>query len=152
MKFIAKHRKKLVVILFPACVGMILFLSGQSGSQAFNLTYELALPIAEKFYKNPDYDQILAVMIILRKIGRCTAFTMFGGLYYVFVETLAKEMEPKRKWCIILAGIVLFSVFDETHKLLIDGRHCTIEEIIINIVCGFVGCGIFNRVWKRRRR
>jgi len=152
MKFIAKHRRKLVVILFPACVGMILFLSGQNGSQAFNLTYELALPIAEMFYENPNYDQILAVMIILRKIGRCTAFTVFGGLFYVFVEVLAKEAEPKKKWGIILAGIVLFSVFDETHKLLIDGRHCTLEEIIINIVCGFAGCGVFYRMLKRRKK
>lgn len=150
MEFIRRHQKKIMVVLFFACVGIILFLSGQNGSQAFWLTYRLSCPIAEIFYENPNYDQILAVMILMRKIGRCVAFSVFGAMVLMVVDMLWGQ---KVGWKILIPAsfiIIAFSVFDETRKLLIEGRHCTWQEIAVNIVCGLAGCLIVY--WIKRRK
>lgn len=149
MKFVMQHQKKIILLLFVAWTGGILFLSGQNGDEAFGLTYRLACPIAGIFFDHPDYDQILAVMIVMRKLGRCFFFLFFGFLWYLLVEVFAKEWNVIRKRIVILSGMVLFSVFDETHKLFIAGRHCTMEEIFINIVCGTIGILIAFSVGKK---
>lgn len=152
MEFIRRHQKKIMILSFLACVGIILFLSGQNGSQAFWLTYRLSCPIAEIFYDNPNYDQILAVMILMRKIGRCVAFGVFGAMVLMVSDVLWGK---KKGWRILIPAsmvIVAFSVFDETRKLMIEGRHCTWQEIAINIVCGFAGCIIVYGIKRRKEQ
>ncbi len=132
--------RKYAVSAFIIWLVLILFLSGQSGSQAFGMTYELALPFAKILYGVPDYDQILVVMNGIRFIGRIVAFIGFGILFTVLLRSFKSKISLRLQNIILVSGIIVFAVFDETHKLLIDGRHCTIWEIILNIVCGLTGC------------
>lgn len=144
--------KKFLLVGLVLCAAMILFLSGQSGAEAFGLTYRLALPIAGVIYDTPDYDQILAVMNVMRFLGRVMAFTVFGGLFTALVFAWGSRLSPKVKIIISLAGIIVFGIFDETHKLFIDGRHCTFAEIIVNIVCGSVGSVFVMYVIDKRNK
>lgn len=151
MDFIRRHQKKIMILSFLVCVGIILFLSGQNGSQAFWLTYHLSCPIAEIIYDNPNYDQILAVMILMRKMGRCVAFGVFGAMVLMVADVLWGK---KMGWKILIPVslvIIAFSVFDETRKLLIEGRHCTWQEIAINIVCGLAGCMLVYGMKRRKK-
>ena len=143
--------KKILVIGFVLCMVLILFLSGQSGSQAFELTYQLALPFANLIYDTPDYDQILVVMNVIRLVGRIAAFTVFGGFFAALVNVWGNKLPYKVKNMISVMGIMVFSIFDETHKLFIDGRHCTITEIIVNIICGFAGAGFVMYVIHKKK-
>lgn len=144
--------KKFVGIGFAVCMLFILFLSGQSGSQAFGMTYHLALPIAGIIYDTPDYDQILVVMNGIRILGRIVVFMFFGGFFTAFVYGWGGRLTQKTKNSISVSGIVLFGIFDETRKLLIDGRHCTLGEIIVNIVCGFIGAVFVLYVFDKNRK
>lgn len=141
--------KKFVVIGFAVCMVFILFLSGQSGSQAFGLTYRLAVPIADIIYDTPDYDQILVVMNGIRFLGRVVAFTVYGGFFTALIHAWSRKLSWKTKNAICVLGIVLFGIFDETRKLLIDGRHCTLAEIIVNIVCGLAGAAVALYILKK---
>lgn len=143
--------KKYTMSAFIIWIVLILFLSGQSGSQAFGMTYELALPFANFLYGTPDYDQILVVMNAIRFTGRIVAFTGFGILFTTLVQSFKGNFFRKAKNIISIVGIVAFAVFDETHKLLIDGRHCTMEEILVNIVCGLAGGAVaMYFIYKRK--
>lgn len=144
--------KKILLVGFILCAAVILFLSGQSGAEAFGLTYRLAFPIADIIYDTPDYDQILAVMNVMRFLGRVMAFTMFGGLFTALIFAWGSRLPLRAKIIISLAGIIAFGIFDETHKLFIDGRHCTFIEIIVNVVCGFVGAVFVMYVIDKRNR
>lgn len=132
--------KKYAVSAFIIWFVLILFLSSQNGSQAFGMTYKLALPFAKILYGIPDYDQILVVMNGIRFIGRVVAFVGFGVLFTVLIRSYKSKISLRYQNIILILGIIVFAVFDETHKLLIDGRHCTVGEIIVNIVCGLTGC------------
>ncbi len=144
--------KKLTAIGFIICIILILFLSGQSGSQAFGMTYRLALPIANIIYDTPDYDQILLVMNGIRLFGRVIAFTAFGVFFTALIHVWGKKLPPRVKNSLSFLGIVIFGIFDEMHKLRIDGRHCTIAEIIVNIICGFIGMALALYVVDKYRR
>lgn len=149
-----KYQKILLAMLFLVWVCVILFLSGQNGSEAFRLTYNLALPIARCFYENPNNDQILVVMAVMRQAGRCMVFAIFGILFSLCLNTMFWQMKQSKRRLILIGGIILFSVFDEAHKLLIAGRHCTLQEIGLNILSGFAGCIILHyagKIWKHEK-
>lgn len=143
------NTKKIITLILIIWLAVILFLSGQSGSQAFGLTYRLALPIADVIYQSPDYDQILTVMNAVRFAGRIVAFTIFGMIFTAFIRTVGAKLPVKVRSTLSIAGIVLFGIFDEAHKMLIDGRHCTLFEIIVNIICGLAGAVLTWYIIKR---
>lgn len=150
-----KYQKILLTMFLLAWICVILFLSGQNGSEAFNLTYKLALPLAGCFFENPDNDRILQVMLVLRQAGRCVVFAVFGMLFNQYLDVMLAGMRQCRRRILLFGGIILFSVFDETHKLLIEGRHCTPQEILMNILSGFMGCVILylvRKAWKPRKK
>lgn len=144
--------KKFIGIGFIICVTFILFLSGQSGSQAFGLTYRLAVPLAEVIYDSPDYDQLLVVMNGIRFLGRVVAFTVFGGFFTALIHAWCGKLSRITKEGISFLGIIIFGIFDETHKLLIDGRHCTLSEILVNIVCGLMGAVVTIYILKKYKK
>lgn len=132
-----KAYKIVLLCVFVACVCAILFLSGQDGEEAFDTTYGIAKPIADVIYENPTNDQIEDIMIIIRNFGRIVAFTVFGILLALNLEVSAK-FSWKVKVIAIVVITTIFSVFDEVRKLLIEGRHCTFGEIIVNIFCSMI--------------
>lgn len=145
MEFIRRHKKKIMVIFSLMWLGAILFLSGQKGTDAFELTFAISEPIAGIIWDNPDYDRIHIVMQILRQTGRVVCFAVLGALIFGLVNMFLGRSSKKRRTIVIVAVIIFISIFDETRKLLIDGRHCTIWEIMANILSGFAGSAI---VWK----
>lgn len=144
--------KKFTAIGLIICTTFILVLSGQNGTEAFGMTYRLALPFAAVVYGTPDYDQILAVMNGIRFLGRIAVFTTFGVFFTTFIHTWKNFLSQKAKTVMSVLGIILFGIFDETHKLLIDGRHCTVIEIVVNVICGLAGAAAALYIIKKFRK
>lgn len=143
--------KIMVLILFVACTCFILFLSGQDGEEAFDTTYEIAKPVADVVYEDPSNDQVEDVMLTIRNSGRVIAFLVFGGLLALNIH-LWTTFGWKYKAMLISIVSIVFSVFDEVHKLAIEGRHCTLAEIVVNILCSMIAglavCFVCNRFSK----
>ncbi len=146
-----KAYKIIILCLFVTCTCFILFLSGQDGEEAFDTTYEIAKPVADVVYEEPSNDQVEDVMLVIRNSGRVIAFTVFGILLALNVHVWT-TFRWKYKAILIVVITVLFSIFDEVHKLAIEGRHCTLAEIMVNVLCsmiaGLVVCFICNKFSK----
>lgn len=124
-------------VLLLVSIVVILILSGQSGNQAFEMTYRMAVPFAQILYKNPDLEEIKVVMQWIRLAGRVFAFAWFGGLlmYNACAIVLYWKIKHSKVWILMVFVLdVLFSIYDEAHKLFIEGRHCTLQEILLNIL------------------
>lgn len=137
---------------FVLWIAAILSLSGQDGEEAFGLTYKLSVPIADILYEEPTLSQIEDVMLVLRQVGRVGMFLVLGMLTTLAVDAIWQKINEVNRLYIIYGFLIFFSIFDEVHKLLIPGRHCTVEEILVNIMSSFIGCVCMNLLYKICKR
>ncbi len=78
-------------------------------------------------FAEPQFD----IEVILRKLGHFSVF-------YVFMGLLFKVLWDRTRWSfgVVLlwasVGSVVYAISDETHQILVPGRHATVTDVIID--------------------
>lgn len=121
-------------------IGFILFLSSQNGEETAAVSAGIAGKLAEFIYKTPSESQIYGVHMIIRKSAHVVLFGILGILLSFTTHFLINGGFCLKNM-INAAVIVFFSVFDEWHKLFVDGRHFDLGESALNIISG-VACAL----------
>lgn len=126
---IAKNRTIWCVATF-LWLGIMFFLSHQDGTDTFNTSHGLTLYLSQLLNMDPQ---------LLHGIVRKAAHLV---LYFVLVMLLCgcQLGGRKRPWLALVLAIV-FSIVDEATKPLIPGRHCDVEDILLNdvgVVLGYI--------------
>ena len=116
------------------------FLSHQNGPDTFNTSHGFTVWLAQLLGTDVELTHG-----VVRKIAHV-------GLYFVLVLLLCgwQALSGRKLW-IALALAVVFSVIDEGTKPLVAGRHCDIEDILLNDVGALLGY-VVARVMKMDRR
>ena len=115
-------------ILSLLWVGLMFFLSHQNGPDTFNTSHGFTVWLAQLLGTDVELTHG-----VVRKIAHV-------GLYFVLVLLLCgwQALSGRKLW-IALALAVVFSVIDEGTKPLVVGRHCDIEDILLNDVGAVLG-------------
>ncbi|ORU01395.1 hypothetical protein D081_0214 [Anaerovibrio sp. JC8] len=104
------------------------FLSHQNGPDTFNTSHGFTAWLAQLLGVDTEF-----LHGIVRKAAH-------GVLYFVLVLLLCGwQILAGRKLWVALVLAVVFSVFDEGTKPLVAGRHCDIEDILLNDVGAVLG-------------
>ena len=134
-------------------MSLIFLLSTQNGEQTVAISSGIADWIADNLYKEPTPLQINDMHMLLRKIAHIILFSGFGFLsFYSFLIVFTSRLGLVALGASTLTVIVAF--FDEWHKAFIPGRHCHIEEALLNAVSGCIAiaCCIFWHLFRKKRK
>ena len=107
---------------------LMFFLSHQNGPDTFNTSHGFTVWLAQLLGTDVELTHG-----VVRKIAHV-------GLYFVLVLLLCgwQALSGRKLW-IALALAIVFSVIDEGTKPLVVGRHCDIEDILLNDVGAVLG-------------
>ena len=107
---------------------LMFFLSHQNGPDTFNTSHGFTVWLAQVLGTDVELTHG-----VVRKIAHV-------GLYFVLVLLLCgwQALSGRKLW-IALALAIVFSVIDEGTKPLVVGRHCDIEDILLNDVGAVLG-------------
>ena len=143
--------------LLPLCLCifwllLIFFLSTQNGDQTAAASSGIASWLANIIYGSPTQMQINDVHMLIRKVAHFGLFYGFGVLstytLFVFIEKCKRVTV-----CFSMLVVLAVAIFDEWHKTFIPGRHCHIDEILLNAIAGILGVGfVVLVVWCRDRK
>lgn len=120
-------------------LGVILSLSSQDGNTSSSLSFKLAQFVRDFFHLPFMVGQVNKS---LRKIAHIFFFSVEGIL------TLNALQGRKQAATEAVGLCTLLSIVDEGHKILIPGRHCNFDEIILNAVAATVAilfCSYFKK-------
>lgn len=131
-------RKYIVTFLLIIWVSLILFLSFQGGSSTANTSYDFTRFVLNIFSKAEiDY----GTLMLWDGRFRLSAHFILFFLYEIIGMAMIKEYGLKVgpfSIAVIGSGFLL-AVFTEVGKLLIDGRHCDLPEMGLNLIGVLVG-------------
>ena len=107
---------------------LMFFLSHQNGPDTFNTSHGFTVWLAQLLGTDVELTHG-----VVRKIAHV-------GLYFVLVLLLCgwQALSGRKLWIAIVLAVV-FSVIDEGTKPLVVGRHCDIEDILLNDVGTVLG-------------
>ena len=107
---------------------LMFFLSHQNGPDTFNTSHGFTVWLAQVLGTDVELTHG-----VVRKIAHV-------GLYFVLVLLLCgwQALSGRKLW-IALALAIVFSVIDEGTKPLVVGRHCDVEDILLNDVGAVLG-------------
>ena len=116
------------------------FLSHQNGPDTFNTRHGFTVWLAQVLGTDVELTHG-----VVRKIAHV-------GLYFVLVLLLCgwQALSGRKMWIALVLAVV-FSVIDEGTKPLVVGRHCDIEDILLNDV-GAVSGYVAAQIMKMGRR
>ncbi|WP_027396239.1 VanZ family protein [Anaerovibrio lipolyticus] len=121
-------------------LGLMFFLSHQNGPDTFNTSHGFTVWLAKLLGVNVEW---------LHGVVRKTAHVV---LYLVLVLMICGwQVLAGRKMWLALALAIVFSVIDEGTKPLVVGRHCDIEDILLNDMGAVLGYVIARFIKLDRR-
>lgn len=134
MKIIIKFT---LVILWMA---LIFCFSNQNGEQSDNLSNGVIVKIANIFVDDnlsvQEQEKILEkYTFFVRKTAHFLIYLILG----VLVINLLSEYNIKHLILLSLIVCCLYSISDEFHQLLIDGRSCELRDVLIDTIGSYVG-------------
>lgn len=131
-------KKTLLIITLIFWTGLILFLSFQTGADTADTSMGFTTYILQFFIEGDIPYETLAYWHMKFRLWAHPAIFFF----YAMLAIGVMEEFVKRKFvcCVvsILSGIVL-AVFSEVGKWNIPGRHCDVQEMVLNVIGVFVG-------------
>lgn len=129
------HRNALY--FFPAILwlGIIFFLSGQTGEE----TASLSLAITRWLMRFLPGVSETGLHSWLRKAAHVGVYFVEGALLYPALRAWLRGMG--KGFCLTVAVCALIAAADEAHKALIPGRHCSWDEAALNVLGAFLGAG-----------
>ena len=124
-------------ILSLLWVGLMLYLSHQNGTDTFNTSHGFTVYLANLLHVDPQW-----LHGLVRKIAHVV-------LYFILAVLLrgCQMQWGKAPWRALVMAVV-FSIIDEGTKPLIPGRHCDVEDILLNdvgAVLGYFLSGCFEK-------
>ena len=121
-------KKNIWLIAALLWVGGMFYLSHQNGTDTFNTSHGMTVYLANLLGVDAQW-----LHGIIRKAAHLV-------LYFVFAVLLVGSRREKNKtiWPAVVLALV-FSLLDEGTKPLIPGRHCDVEDILLNDLGAVMG-------------
>lgn len=129
-------------------LGIIFFLSGQTGEQTASLSLSIARWLMRFFPGTTE----TGLHMCLRKAAHIGVYFVEGVLLF---PALRRSLRSAGKGFIVtLVLCALIAAVDEAHKALIPGRHCSWDEAGLNLLGAFLGAGavLIVGILKARRK
>ena len=130
-------------------LGIIFFLSGQTGEQTASLSLSIARWLMRFF---PGASEA-GLHMWLRKLAHIGVYFVEGALLFPALRRTLRGAGKGFAATLVLCALI--AAADEAHKALIPGRHCSWEEAGLNILGAFLGAGavlIVGALRARRRK
>ena len=125
-------------------LGMIFFLSGQTGEQTTALSLSIARWLARFF---PGASEA-GLHMWLRKLAHIGVYFVEGALLF---PALRRTLRGAGKgFAVTLVLCALIAAADEAHKALIPGRHCSWPEAALNFLGALPGVALALAIVKRK--
>ena len=145
------HDRRNVIYFLPAILwlGIIFFLSGQTGEQTASLSLSIARWLARFF---PGASEA-GLHMWLRKLAHIGVYFVEGALLFPALRRTLRGAGKGFAATLVLCALI--AAADEAHKALIPGRHCSWDEAGLNVLGAFLGAGavlIFVALKVRRRK
>lgn len=127
-----KSRKIYVMVswvLVAVCMGIIFFLSAQSGEESSDLSGSFVMALLEW----------LGIKInegLLRVIAHCLEFM---GLSVLLFNATYATLETKLTPIIAFLGTVFYAITDEIHQIFVPGRAFQISDILVDSTGALLG-------------
>lgn len=146
-------KKYIAIILLMGWVGLVLFLSFQNGQDTADTSLKFTQKVLQIFMKGePDW----GILMLWDKRFRLAAHFVLLFLYGVISMLVLTEWIER---LLIVTGIsigsgIFLAVMAEVGKLPIDGRHCDLLEMGLNVagaVMGTVVVSMFYWLWQRNK-
>lgn len=136
-------KKKIIIavwwVLVAVCMGVIFFLSSQSGETSQTVSDEFKI--------------ILGIPVDIHYIRKGAHFLEFAGLAFLVFNALRATCGRNRPALSFLITAA-YAVSDEIHQLFVEGRACRIFDVFVDS-CGAAAAILFMMfifsVWEKRR-
>lgn len=116
-------------------LGIIFFLSGQTGEQTASLSLSIARWLARFF---PGASEA-GLHMWLRKLAHIGVYFVEGALLFPALRRTLRSAGKGFTATLVLCALI--AAADEAHKALIPGRHCSWDEAGLNVLGSFLGAG-----------
>ena len=131
------HGRRNVIYFLPAVfwLGIIFFLSGQTGEQTASLSLSIARWLMRFF---PGASEA-GLHMWLRKLAHIGVYFVEGALLFPALRRTLRSAGKGFAATLVLCALI--AAADEAHKALIPGRHCSWDEAGLNVFGVFLGAG-----------
>ena len=130
-----RYRKALCYLPSILWLGIIFFLSGQTGEQ----TTSLSLSIAQWLMRFFPGASETGLHMWLRKLAHIGVYFVEGALLFPALRRTLRGAGKGFLTTLVLCALI--AAVDEAHKALIPGRHCSWDEAGLNVLGAFLGAG-----------
>ena len=130
-----RYRKALHYLPAILWLGIIFFLSGQTGEQTAALSLSIARWLARFF---PGASEA-GLHMWLRKLAHIGVYFVEGALLFPALRRTLRSAGKGFAATLVLCALI--AAADEAHKALIPGRHCSWDEAGLNVLGAFLGAG-----------
>lgn len=147
-------KKYISVAFLLAWIGLILFLSFQNGTDTAGTSMTFTSDVLRFFiHREPEYELLMLWDARFRLWAHFVLLFFYGMICFEVVYQWTGKMFSSLI-ASAFTGSVLGAVA-EIGKLWIDGRHCQMDEMMLNIVGALVGVVVIVRIhyiYRRLRR
>lgn len=136
-----KTKRVISILIAAGYLTLVFYLSFQNGPDTAETSSRLTRFLL-KLVGQADISRqaFLRVDHVVRILAHIMLFLIYGFLGF-FVLSVWNLWKPAG--IISMAGIgIFFSVFSEVGKLLIAGRHCSVQDMCLNLLGLTIGLGI----------
>lgn len=138
-------KKYLKLALLVIWLGVIFFLSNQTGEVSGNLSNGLLKTIANIFRITNIEQFIVKYQVLIRKTAHFIEYFILGLLIYLNIYEFSKKENITIS--IILCG--LYAITDELHQLFVSDRVFMVGDIILDTVGGIIGILLIYLILKK---
>ncbi|MGN0155476.1 MAG: VanZ family protein [Lachnospiraceae bacterium] len=147
-------KKGISIILLVCWVSLVLFLSFQNGQETAGTSMHFTQSILRIFMKEePGWDMLMLWDARFRLAAHFVLLFLYG---IIIMITLLQWID--RLWVVtsvsVVSGVFL-AVMSEVGKLSIEGRHCDLSEMGLNVVGAIAGALIvmvIHLIFQRHRK
>jgi len=148
-------KKWISTILLAAWVCLILFLSFQSGKDTAATSMTFTSKILQFFIgREPEYELLMMWDGRFRLAAHFVLLFLYGLISFETVYQWSDHSMVKGLLVSVVSGIII-AVISEVGKIRIEGRHCDLSEMLLNVVGALTGSIIifaFRCMVRRYRR
>lgn len=143
-----KSKRKKIIIRFSslaaalALMGIIFFFSSQTGTASDNLSISFT-----SFLFTKDWDSALILNWLIRKLAHVAEYAALSVPVYFFFSTFKISIPMRCAASFCLAA--LYSVSDEIHQLFVEGRSCSISDMLVDSLGALAAVFILNLIVRR---
>src|SRR5690625_1399434 len=129
MKYLFKRKKLIAWLLVAIWMGVIFYLSHQSGVNSSKLSSGLLKFIIQIFtILFPSNLNVESLHFLIRKGAHLFAYLLLGLLV---INALYEKNNKTVEFLVALSICVIYAITDEVHQLFVPGRSGEITDVII---------------------